>query len=577
MKRRTFVGALLAGAAATAVPARLFAAKLSQSFWDELRRGVGPRLMPVRSPLVAAAQAGGAGADALFEKLRNPYFLGDEPSLTQTLGWTDAWTSQPSLMAVAAQSAADVAAAVDFARNRNLRLVVKGGGHSYFGNSNAANSLLVWTRRIDNVELVDGFFPAGAPAGTDPVAAVSVGAGAIWGRVYKKVAVEGGRYVQGGGCLTVGVGGFVQGGGFGSLSKQFGTGAGNLLEAEVVTADGRVRTVNAFRDPDLFFALRGGGGGTFGIVTRLTMRTHQLPETIGAVMFSLQAANDSAWRALVERIVSFYASALFRPEWGEQLRFSPGRRLDVVMLCHGLGQAEMETVWRPFIDRVKSRGADYAFTSKPEFLALAVPGRKFWDPEFLRSIPGLVLQDPRPGASPDNVFWAGNLGEAAQVLHAYQSAWLPKQLLEPGRQGALVEALVAASAEWSLTLHTNKGLAGGSDHALRSVAETAMNGQVLDAFALVICAAEEPPAYPGIQGHEPKVTEGRSDAAGVTRAMAPIRSLVPNAGAYVSEADYFQDRWQRAYWGDNYARLQRIKRRYDPQNLFRGHQTVEPA
>ena len=128
-----------------------------------------------------------------------------------------------------------------------------------------------------------------------------------------------------------------------------------------------------------------------------------------------------------------------------------------------------------------------------------------------------------------------------------------------------------------MTLHTNKGLAGGSEFALGSVAETAMNPEVLDAFALVICAAEEPPAYPGIPGHEPKVAEGRSDAAGVTRAMAPIRSLVPDAGAYVSEADYFQHGWQRAYWGGNYARLQRIKRRYDPQNLFRGHQTVEPG
>jgi FAD/FMN-containing dehydrogenase len=59
--------------------------------------------------------------------------------------------------------------------------------------------------------------------------------------------------------------------------------------------------------------------------------------------------------------------------------------------------------------------------------------------------------------------------------------------------------------------------------------------------------------------------------------MRPIRALVPGAGAYVSEADYFQMDWQRSYWGANYARLAAIKRKYDPQNLFRGHQTVEPA
>ncbi len=95
-----------------------------------------------------------------------------------------------------------------------------------------------------------------------------------------------------------GVAGFVQGGGFGSLSKQFGTGAANLLEAEVVTTDGRIRVVNKAEDPELFFALRGGGGGTFGIVTRLTLRTHPLTQTIGAVIFAVQAKSDAAWRAL---------------------------------------------------------------------------------------------------------------------------------------------------------------------------------------------------------------------------------------------------------------------------------------
>ena len=102
---------------------------------------------------------------------------------------------------------------------------------------------------------------------------MSVEAGAIWGQVYQEVMVKAGRYAQGGGCLTVGVAGFLNGGGFGSLSKQFGIGAASLLEAEVVTADGEVRLANACTNPDLFWALKGGGGG-FGVVTRVTLRTH---------------------------------------------------------------------------------------------------------------------------------------------------------------------------------------------------------------------------------------------------------------------------------------------------------------
>ena len=104
--------------------------------------------------------------------------------------------------------------------------------------------------------------------------------------------------------------------------------------------------------------------------------------------------------------------------------------------------------------------------------------------------------------------------------------------------------------------------------------ETATNPAVCDAFALLICAADAPPAYPGIPGHEPDVAQGAKEKAAVQRAMAAIRRLVPDAGAYVSEADYFQQDWQRAFWGENYARLLKAKRRYDPGNLFTAHQTV---
>jgi FAD/FMN-containing dehydrogenase len=79
----------------------------------------------------------------------------------------------------------------------------------------------------------------------------------------------------------VGVAGLVQSGGFGSFSKNYGLAAAGLLEVEVVTADGEARIANACTNPDLFWALKGGGGGTFGVVTRLTLRTRELPERFG--------------------------------------------------------------------------------------------------------------------------------------------------------------------------------------------------------------------------------------------------------------------------------------------------------
>ena len=451
MQRRRLLRSLLALWPLSVLARGRLAAAAQAPVWTEaqpfrtLQQRLGSRLLAIRSPLDACAGSGGADAPALFAKLKNPYYLGDEPGLTQTLGWAGAWVSRASRFAVRAESADDVAAAVTFARTQRVRLVVKGGGHSYFGNSNAADSLLVWTRALDRVEMHDAFVPSAAPPGTPARAAVSVGAGAIWGRVYDTVSVTHGRYVQGGGCLTVGVSGFVQGGGFGSFSKAFGTGAANLLEAEVVTADGRTRVVNRWHDPDLFFALRGGGGGTFGVVTRLTLATHRLPEMVGAVLFTVTANTDAAWTALVARVIAFYAEALFNSTWGEQLRFDRGRRLSVSMVCHGLDRDAIEAAWKPFLSWISAHGSDYRLNGEP--LILAIPGRRFWDPAALRQVPGVVLGDDRPGAPPGNVFWATNLGEAGQLLRAYESMWLPARLLDPSQQARLVEALVAGRRE----------------------------------------------------------------------------------------------------------------------------------
>jgi FAD/FMN-containing dehydrogenase len=576
MRRRTFLLSTAAAAACATVgllPA--LGASERRPKWDALRRRVGQRLIDINSPLVESARNGGAGASELFSRLKNPYYLSDEPSLTQSLGWIDAWTSQPSLKGVAAESASDVASAVDFARQSGIAPVIKGGGHSYFGNSNRAGSLLIWTHRMRTIDVHDSFRGAGWPADAAGVPAVSLGAGCLWGEVYRAVSRDHGRYVQGGGCLTVGTAGFVQGGGFGSLSKQFGTGAANLLEAELVTADGHIRTVNRWRDPELFFALRGGGGGTFGVVTRMTLKTHPLPSTIGAVLLEVTARDESSWRALIERMIGFYAESLFNPNWGEQIRFSPGRRLGILMVCHSLTQDEIARTWNPFVSWIKERAHAYVIAREPVYLA--VPGRDFWDPAHLKRLPGLVLQDDRPASPADNIYWASNRGEAAQVLHAYQSQWLPNSLLQPSRRGALTEALVRASDIWTVTLHCNKSIGGGSSEALSATRETAMNPQVLDSFALVICAAEGPPAWPGIPGHEPDIADGRRDAARVTQAMQPLRALLSRSGSYMSESDYFERDWKRAYWGGNYPRLAATKRRYDPDWLFRGHHCVEPA
>ncbi|MGH6797946.1 MAG: BBE domain-containing protein, partial [Roseiarcus sp.] len=351
----------------------------------------------------------------------------------------------------------------------------------------------------------------------------------------------------------------------------YGQAGASLLEAEVVTADGDVKIANACTNSDLFWALKGGGGG-FGVVTRVTLRTHALPEYFGAVFATVKATSDDAYRRLIAKIVEFYAQALFNPHWGEQLVFAPGGVLSIAMVFQGLDQQQAEAAWRPFFDWVSAAPQDFTIISAPKIGAL--PARRFWDPAALKKVPGLVLSDDRPGAPADNIFWASNLGEAGLVWHAYQSAWLPQSLLADDQRERFADALFEAAKHRGVSLHFNKGLAGATADAIATARDTAMNPAVVDAFALAISGAGGPPAYPDVTGHEPNPAVARSEAEAVTAAMNEIRKLLPRLGSYVWETDFFQPHWQDAFWGENYARLRAVKDKYDPGGLFFLHHGV---
>ncbi len=509
----------------------------------------------------------------IFGQLKNPYYIRDQAGLTQTSGWADAWTSTPSAYAVVVRQTADVVAAVNFARDNNVRLVVKGGGHSYQGTSAAPDSLLIWTREMDAITLHDAFVGVGCTGTQAPQPAVTVEPGAIWMHTYNAVTTKGGRYVQGGGCATVGVAGLIQSGGFGSFSKNYGMAAAGLLEAEIVTADGAVRIANACTNPDLFWGIKGGGGGSLGVLTRLTLRTRELPDFFGAAFGTIRASSDAAFRRLIGRFVDFYADALFNRHWGESVIFQPDNAIQVHMVFQGLDQHQAEAVWRPFLDFVTASPRDFTLAPAPRMLA--APARRFWDPTYLETMaPGLLVTDDRPGAPADNVLYAGDQHQAEQFLSAYNSVWLPASLLGKDQQQRLTDALFASTRHWPMALHFNKGLAGAGADEVEAARDTAMNPAVLDAFALAICAASGPAAFPDIPGHEPDLTASRRRAAAVSRAMQELLELVPNAGSYVSESNFFNEGWQHAFWGKNYQRLAAVKKKYDPAGLFFVHHGV---
>jgi FAD/FMN-containing dehydrogenase len=539
--------------------------------WEQLRRAVGGRLTKLEPPFSGCTTHPTPSCADTLRHLDNQFFIGDQPALTQISGWANAWVSQPSIYAVAAASTTDIVAAVNFARTHRLRLVIKGGGHSYQGTSNSVDSLLVWTRAMNSVILHDAFVTAGAAA-TAAQPAVTVGPGAMWIDAYDAVTTRGGRYVQGGGCTTVGVAGLVQSGGFGSFSKGFGTAAANLLEAEVVTADGQVRIANALKNPDLFWGLKGGGGGSLGVVTRLTLRTHTLPDYFAGVFAKVSASSELAYRALIGKVMEFYARELFSPSWGEQIAFGPDNTLQIDMVFQGLDQKRAEATWTALFDWIRGQ-REYAFVEPAAVLAL--PARRLWDVDFLREhAPGVMVADDRPHAPAHHAVWKGDQDQAGWFIHRYSSRWLPAALLSVQRQPELVNALFAASRHWRVGLHFNKGLAGATGDVIDAGRDTATNPDVLEAFGPAIIAGGGSAAYPGMPANTMDLVKISERAERIGRAVSELSKVAPGAGAYVAESDYFEPEWQRSFWGTNCPRLAAVKRKYDRDGLFFVHHGV---
>ena len=243
------------------------------------------------------------------------------------------------------------------------------------------------------------------------------------------------------------------------------------------------------------------------------------------------------------------------------------------MVFQGLNRQEAASVWRPFLDWVADSPQD--FSMERPVMIVDMPARYFWDAEAIKkNLPAVIVSDDRPGAPAGNFFWTGDGDQVGQVLHGYRSTWLPASLLKDDQQPRLVDALLASSRHWSVSLHFNKGLAGAPAEEVAAAKDTATNPAVLDAFALAIIAGGGPPAFPGIPGHEPDLTVARQHAREIGNSMDEMLKVVTNAGAYVSESDFFERSWQQSFWGVNYPRLVAVKKRYDPTNLFFVHHGV---
>ena len=218
--------------------------------------------------------------------MSGPVMLSEDPGYESARKvWNGMHDKHPALIAQC-QNTQDIQHTVDFARDHNLLLAVRGGGHSWPGKSTCDGGVMLDLSQMTNVDI-----------DTDSQTAWCDG-GALLGNLDDATLAQG-LVTTAGVVSHTGVGGFTLGGGFGRLNRKYGLTIDNVLGAEIVTADGQVREISADNEPDLFWAIR-GGGGNFGAVSRFRYQLHPFDRNVlsGSIIWPFEDARD---------ILEFYA------------------------------------------------------------------------------------------------------------------------------------------------------------------------------------------------------------------------------------------------------------------------------
>ncbi|KAF9062601.1 hypothetical protein BDP27DRAFT_1368717 [Rhodocollybia butyracea] len=260
--------------------------------------------------------------------------------------------------AVNASGSADIQAAIAFARDKNIRFVIRNTGHDYLGRSTGAGSLAVWTHHLKDIEVINW----SASDYTGP--AVKLGAG-VQGFDVLTATKDLGLIVVGGECPSVGLaGGYTQGGGHSAISTNFGLSADNVLSCEVVTASGQLVNASAVENSDLFWAVRGGGGGTYGALVSMTVKAH--PDAIfgGATLNfnTTDNSNDTFWAG----IQAFHEALADMVDSGTMViyTFTNTSFQFIPLTAYNKTSAQVEEIMTLYLAALNSLGVQYtvAFT-----------------------------------------------------------------------------------------------------------------------------------------------------------------------------------------------------------------------
>jgi len=423
-------------------------------------------------------------------------------------------------------SVADVQACIAFARHYGVAITPRSGGHSYGGWS-SGQGLVVDLAGLGSTNVRD--------------ISATIGAGARLADAYATVGAQG-FGIAAGSCPTVGIAGLALGGGLGVLSRAWGLTCDSVVSIDVVTADGTARTCDAQRDPDLFWALRGGGGGNFGIVTSFTLRTRRsAPLAIAFVTWPWARA------AAVVRAWQSWIASMPDAVWSN-VHLDAATGPAPTLLVHAVAMEDVAALQAHLDQLVNLAG------SAPD--GRTVLTRPYTEAMLLEGgCAQLTLaQCHLRGTTPD-----ATLG---RETYAAKSAIAAGPL-----SNAAIDAILGGLEGLQALPNAGAGsiLMDAMGGAIAQVAPDATAFPHRTAIAaLQFVASWDASAPPAIAD---------ASIAWLRSTYAKARPLI-GPGAYVNYADPDLPDWQQAYYGANYARLQRVRATYDPDGLFAFPQAI---
>lgn len=318
MKRREFCKTALVGYALSVLPAMSKRGLAAESCSQDLADTPGIKLSGAATVIPAAATRD------LASRLRGRLVTASDADYDQVRRiWNKSFDRRPAMIAEC-WGAADIIRSLAFARERELLVAVRGGGHSYAGYSTCNGGLVIDLSPMRGVRV-------------DPFAKTARVAGGAWNRDLDWEAQQYGLATPMGRVGNTGVSGLTLGGGYGRLSRLYGLACDNVISADLITADGRLLHVSASENPDLFWAIR-GGGGNFGIVSSFEYRLHSVgPQILAGVL----AYKPDQLRPVLEQYINFCARAPRELQLDLAMHTDESGSRSAVLLCFFSGKPQI--------------------------------------------------------------------------------------------------------------------------------------------------------------------------------------------------------------------------------------------